>query len=301
MVAERTKLVIGRGKLFFNPFEPGTSEGSGELYFGNTPEFVTTRSVERLEVLDSFDGQKFAADSPVIREEHGARFTTDHIDIRNLALWYGGEASPAEQHRQSAVTETLTVRRGRFYQLGTSLSRPTGVRAVEDVKVRRADTLLSAAGNFEINPGLGRIQILPTAKDISDGDQLVVVFEQRDVTGSTVTTKPRDLFGSLRFISNNLVGENKNLFYPFVRLTPSGEIDHKGREWQKLAFDVEAQRRNALHEYVYIDLVEKVGATVAEYGIVELSGITIEQFPYWEDVLNNITNVRLPANNYPFR
>lgn len=298
MTTERTKLVLGRGELYFNPFAPGSLTGMGEIYIGNTPEFVTSRQTQSLPVADSFDGQKIAIDGPITREEHSARFTTDHIDAQNVSLWYGGDPDIILQNRQSAVTETLTVYRGRFYQLGTSPALPMGARGIEDVVVKIGATTVAASGNFEVDKALGRIHTFSDAADIEDGDVLSVIYEQRDVTSRVVVSRRQELFGSLRFVARNPVGENKNYFYPFVKLSPTGDIDHKASDWQRISFEVEAQRRNPLLEYLYIDQIEVLGLTVFEYAIIELSGITIETFPLWEDRLNTITNTRLPANNY---
>lgn len=295
---ERTKLVLGRGEVYFNPFAPGTLQGQGEIYIGNTPEFTTSRELQSQQVMDSFDGQKVPIEGAVIRETHSARFTTDHMDEANLSLWYGGETTELSQTRQDGVSESFVVRRGRYYQLGVTSSRPVGVRGVEDVVVSIDGVGVDGPLNIAVDKTLGRFQVLADAPDIADGDTVLVTYQQRDVTSVVTLSQKKELYGSLRFIARNQVGPQRNYFFPVVKLTPAGEIDHKANDWQRMSFDVEAQRRSPATEYVYVDEITVLGKTVFEYAIEELSGITIEEFPYWEDRLNTITNVRIPSRDY---
>ncbi|KAE8235535.1 hypothetical protein A4X03_0g9745, partial [Tilletia caries] len=143
-----------------------------------------------------------------------------------------------------------------------------------------------------------RFQVLADAPGLTDGSIIDVEYERRDISSSVVQSSKRELFGSLRYVSRNPIGPQKNYFYPFVKLSAAGEIDHKATGWQTLSFEVEVQRRNPLFEYVYIDEIEVFGRTVLEFAIEELSGITFSEFPFWENRLDIITNTRMPAHNY---
>jgi hypothetical protein len=298
LASEATTLVLGRGELYFAPFDTGQlSASGGEIYIGNTPEFVTGREVDTQDAFDSFDGQKMQVEGAIIREKHTARFTTDHIAMQNLALWYGKDPDPVVQARAVGLSETHVVRRGRYYQLGATLARPFGIRGIESVSISVAGDVVPAATNFEVDKTQGRIHILSDATDIMDGATAIISFERRDMSSLVATSSRRELFGSLRYVGRNPVGPNKNYFYPVVKLTPTGDIDHKAADWQRMSFEVDAQRRNPLMQYVYIDEIRSTGPTVLEYAIIE-AGITLEAFPFWEDRLDRIVNVRMPAHNY---
>jgi len=43
--------------------------------------------------------------------------------------------------------------------------------------------------------------------------------------------------GSLRFISDNPKGSNKNYFWPYVRIQPTGDFAVKGEQWQVISFN----------------------------------------------------------------
>ena len=298
MATERTELVLGRGELYFSPLDPDTTIGTSEIYIGNTPEFVTTKEVSSETVFDSFDGQKVPVEGPVLREIHRARFTTDHIDVGNLALWYGGAQTTVVQNRFDDLVESHVLIRGRYYQLGTTPQTPFGVRGVENVTMTIGGVPVSQPANFEVDKRNGRVRILPDAPNVQNGDTGTFIYERRDMSSALVLSQKMELFGSLRFVARNPVGPNKNFFYPIVKLTPTGDMDHKATGWQVMSFEVEAQRRNPMLEYVYIDEVQVVGMTITEYAIIVEGGITVSEFPYWEDRLDKITNTRIPSHNY---
>lgn len=254
MATTSTSLVIGRGELYFDPFNPGATQGKGEVYLGNTPEFTTSRRVEAVDVMDSFDGQRVSVEGPIIRENHSAKFTTDHISMSNFALWYGGDVTSKSQNEAMNISESFPIYRGRHYQLGVTSTSPAGARAVHTVSaIVGGNPINNFAANFEVDMTMGRIRVLDTAPNVVNGTTAQFFYWLRDVTSKTITMRKRELFGSLRFVSRNQVGPRKNLFYPVVKLTPSGDINHKGNDWQRLSFEVQALRRNPATDYVYID------------------------------------------------
>ena len=89
MPHESTKLVLGRGEVYFDRFLPGTRRGEGERYLGNTPSFRIQREVERLERSTSYRGRKIAMAGAVVAESHEITFVTDNVDDENIALWFG--------------------------------------------------------------------------------------------------------------------------------------------------------------------------------------------------------------------
>lgn len=299
MALETTKLVLGKGELFFAPFGPDMVADGGEVYIGNTPEFVTSREVETKDNFDSFDGQKIQAEGAIVREVHRARFTTDNMALDNLSFWYGEENGVLVQERAENLSEAFVARKGRFFQIGISPTLPIGIRGIESVKFYLAGDLenqLSSLDNFEVDKRQGRFRVLPDAKDVESGDEIIVQYERRDIVSSVIESGKREFFGSLRYISRNPVGPQKNYFFPFVKLLPVGDIDHKANTWQTLSFEVEIQRRNPLFQYVYIDEIQTFGGTIFEVAIEEMSGITYEEFPFWENTLDRIVNTRLPQH-----
>ena len=113
MAHEATKLVLGRGEVYFDRFISGTHVGEGERYLGNTSKFIVERDIERLDRATSYGGKRIAAKGAIVSESHTIDFTTDHVDIENLSMWFGGESAAPDVPRD-VVVETFTVKRRRL-------------------------------------------------------------------------------------------------------------------------------------------------------------------------------------------
>lgn len=297
MIREETKLVVGRGEVYFEPFIDGTRIGDGERYIGNTTAFQLTRTVARLERFTSYKGQQVEVEGCVLSESHTVQFITDNISIENVGLWFGEETAETTFYGVNQVSERIKVRQNRFYQLGKTF-QPLGTRYVENVVVRLDGVEVPNLNNWDVDKTYGRLQILAGAPAIPNGSTIEVFFEWRTVRTETANSHTRDLYGSLRFIATNPVGPKRNYFFPFVRLSPRGSVDLKGDEWQQMPFEAEAMRLSPLTEQVYLDGVLSVATTSDEQAIIDLGGITLEQFPFYEDMLNTIVNDYIPEANY---
>lgn len=294
----QTNLVIGRGELYFGQFAPGTMQSEGELYLGNTPGFSVTRTYEQVERSTSYGGQQIQQESYITRERHSANLTTDNISMDNLALWFGGTSNDAGQLGLADVVETLTVKRGRHYQLGTSYE-PFGARHIEpDITFTKGGVPLAVAGNLVLRREDGRFYVSPDAIDIVDDDEITAHFQWRSSKSKLTEPKPAEVIGSLRFISQNPHGPRKNYFFPYVRLQPSGAIDLKSDQWQQFIFDVEIRRLNPAIAFFYVIEVGGATYTADEQAIVDLFGASIDDFPAREDLLNTILNLNIPAADY---
>lgn len=298
MAREQTTLVLGRGEVFFDLFRPGTRQGDGERYIGNSSTFQIGRKLERLDRFTSYNGRKIEQESAIISETHTVTFVTDNIVIENIGLWYGLESEVVVTVAANAITEFFPVRLGRTYQLGKSYM-PLGVRYVENVVVRIDDVIVPLDGNYALSAATGRLEVSPDAINISDGQTLEITFEWRTTEAARTNSAARDVYGALRFISFNAYGPDKQYYFPFVRLSPRGMMDLKGDDWQQAGFDVEARNLNPRTEQVYVEEFLKVYLTADEQAIVDLSGLTLDSFPYWENQLDQLVNVTMPSHNYP--
>ena len=297
MAREETELVVGRGEVFFDLFEPNTRTGTGERYLGNTTTFQVGRTLETLKRFTSYRGQRVEGEASVISESHSVNFITDHIGMENVGSWFGAQSAVETLEATNIITETATAHPGRFIQLGTSI-RPFGVRYIENVTVKIGAVVVPAATNYVVESALGRLQILHLAADIETADVLTIDFEWRETVAKVATSKAANLYGALRFISTNPYGPKKHYFFPFVKLTPRGSIDLKGDEWQQIPFAVEVHRLNANTEQVYFEELVSVFYTEDEQAIIDLSGMPIGAFNFYEDELNTLVNVTIPSHNY---
>lgn len=297
MAKEETSLVIGRGEVYFDAFAPGTREGQGELYIGNTSTFQVGRTLERLDRFTSYRGQKVEKESAVISEKHTVNFVTDHISIDNIGLWYGEEAQSDTHTGVNILYEALVVKQGRYYQLGKPF-RYTGVRELDEIYVFVDSVMIPAAGNFEKDLQNGRLYIVPGSTKIFDNAPITVGYEWRTTDNAIAQSKPKDVYGALRFVPTNVIGQRFHYFFPFVRIAPRGLVDLKGDEWQQIPFEIEAMRLSPKRAQVYIDGVTRVGTTEDEQAIIDLGGMTLGEFPFYEDQFHTVINVEIPAAGY---
>lgn len=297
MLREEDQLVLGRGEVYFDRFLPGTRTGTGERYIGNTPAFQVARTIERVGRARSYRGRKVETPGHVISESHKVNFTTDNISMENVAEWYGDENSTSSIIAPiGLIDETFLMRRGRYYQLGSTIE-PSGVRGVENVTLIRGTVEIPMAGNYEVDRAEGRIYLLPAALNILDNTQISVRFEYRRQRRLKVVSQPNEIHGALRFRSLNPYGPRKHLFMPFVRLMPRGSIDLKGDEYQQMMFEATAMRLGPNVEQVYIDeLLATLNLNDEEAILGE--GLTFDEFCALEDDLDNTINVIMAGRDW---
>ena len=283
MANETQKYTLGRGEVFFNKFKPGTNIGEGERYLGNTPEYSLTNDVETLDHFNSDRGLREKDESVLLEISSSGSMNCDNISGENVALFFLGNLLTKSSTSVTAQKEVFTSwKRGLTLQLGTTDTTPTGVRKVSNVKVGKAAsgatlnlsgdisaipgvTIVDAAGNYEVDLELGRLYLEPTSTEINGGIKLVVQFDVAAQSREMVISSNDVVQGSLRFVAHNAKGENKDYFFPKVTLSPDGDYNLKGDDWQSMGFTFEALKMQG-RERVYIDIraVDEAGSNPAD-------------------------------------
>lgn len=256
---------LGRGRVFFDRFTPAqiaagitaSTQGEGERYFGNTTEFNMTSEEEVLDHFSSEGGIRVKDDSVSLQLDRTGTLTTDHIDAANLALLFLSDgATTASQSSATGATYVVTVNQGRFYQIGVTTGNPSGVRLVSNVAVGKGAsfaTSVTASGNFEVDEALGRIYILPGSADIPDGTEIQITYDVAAATREQVISKSQSIYGALRFVSDNPKGTNRDYYMPYCKLSPNGDYNLKGDDWQTMSFTFEVLQKASNIQGVYID------------------------------------------------
>lgn len=267
--------IIGRGRLFFEMFKPGSKQGTGERYFGNTPELSTTSEPERLDHYDADQGLREKDESFLLEIARTGAFNVDNINAENLAMWFLGQT---EDYTQTQTTGALSVfpeaRTGVHYQLGATATSPSGAREITNVVVGVAAagvsvsegdgdistivgvTVVPALGNWEADLALGRVYIEPDSLAIPEDGQIIFQFDIEAQERLTVVSKDLEIRGALRFIADNRTaksGLQNDYYWPHVTLSPTGDFALKGDDWQNLGFSFEIMRKDAKTPAVIID------------------------------------------------
>lgn len=296
MPHEATKLVLGRGEVYFDRFITGTRIGEGERYLGNTTSFRIQREVQTVSRATSWRGRRIDTPPAVLSESHSVDCVTDNVDLENVAMWFGSETVVPAAFNANVV-ETFVVQRGRYYQLGKS-QNVAGTRNVIDVTVRIGSTVVAPSGNYTVNLALGRIEIAKYAPAIASGATISVTFTVRESDTAQVGAQAAQVYGALRFVSFNETPNNRkpqiDYYFPFVSIMPRGQVDMKGDEFQQWGFEATAYNLNPATRQLYPTRAPEALITAADQeAIIDELG-SLGEFPLWEDLLHVATNVDWP-------
>jgi hypothetical protein len=177
MASTQNNYVVGRGEVYFDRFADGTTTGTGEAYFGNTPSFQVTPNITNLDHYDADHGLKVKDMSVMLQADLNGQFVTDNISTDNLALWFLGDKAKVTVTSQTGLNSNITAKLGRYYQIGVDATNPQGVTNVTNVTVKKGATTVTPAGNYDVDLALGRIYIHEDATGIADNDALTITYD----------------------------------------------------------------------------------------------------------------------------
>lgn len=248
-MARMKNYTLGAGKLYFNRLDENGAP-MGEYYIGNTPSLTGSSDEERQEHYSSDEAEKAKDASVVTRSDITVAFTTDDIQPENLAMMWKGTAETLAQAAIPSVVENITVNRGRWYQLGESMANPTGHRKVtltsltDDTPVTPVAVPGGNGGaNFLLDLDLGRLFIREDAPDVADGDILIITYAVLASSRAIIISQGESIRGSLRYIADNTLGVNRDDFWPLVDISPDGDYEFKGDDWNEMSFTCEVLKK----------------------------------------------------------
>lgn len=249
-------IVLGAGKIYLELADQITGlPTGGERYIAETPGFSISVSSEKLEDWSS-DGPVAELNASVTtRVTRAGTLTLKDIIEDNLALFLAGNVATVTQTSTPVVDEAFTaVKADHWYQLGASLSNPTGRRNVSSVTITGpGGTPTYVAGtDYEIDLAMARFR--PISGSAMVGTNVLVDYTPAANTRKQITTDqlgPRK--GALRFIANNTTGANKDVYIPLVELSPDGELGFKSRDaYMSMQFALNIMVRSG-YAQVYVD------------------------------------------------
>ena len=253
MATEGKDYVVGKGRVFFDPFAPGTKTKTMERYLGNTPELSTTSDEQTLDHFDADSGLNVKDESVTIEKTVTGQLVTDHISPENIAMFFGGEIVKSTVTPATALTETHAAKLGRWLQLGVTPLVPTGAREITNFSVKIGAATVTPTGNYEVDLELARVYIEPDAPGIDAEDALIFTYDTTAVVREQIIGAGTEVRGALRFISANPVGPQTDFYWPYVKLSANGDFALKSDEWMQIPFSFEVLKLDATTERVYID------------------------------------------------
>lgn len=254
-----SNLTLGRGKVYFDLYAPGTQTLTGRRYLGNTPEFSLNVAATQLDHFNSDQGLKVKDESVILQLDRKGVFTTDNVSQENMAMFLIGDKSIQAQSALTAQTTTiLAAKLDRYYQVGATAANPSGVRDLTTVTIATtAGSPVSLVLNtdYTIDLTLGLLYIMPTSIVVVDGTTGLTVTYATSATTRTqiVTSAISQVNGALSFVGYNPKGLQLDYFMPYVLLTPNGAFALKGDAWQLVPFNLEVLQLNAATAHIYVD------------------------------------------------
>lgn len=244
---------LGRGEVHFGQYNSGTQVPRGERYFGNTPELGFTAEQENLDHYSSDRGVRIKDESVLLQLDYAGSFITDNISASNVAAFFLGENAIASVASATGVAFALpALEQGATYQLGTTDLKPSGARKIGTFAITTPSGCVAGV-DYVIDTELARITVLEGSTKLTEGlDTVVGTYNQLAYSIEQIISKSMTVEGSLRYIAANPAGENIDYFMPWVKLTPNGDFQLKGDEWQQLPFTLEILKKGSL-ESIYMD------------------------------------------------
>lgn len=245
---------IGRGKVQFATFVPGTHTPKEWRYLGNTPAFSVNIQSDKLEHFSSDAGVRVKDKSVTLQTNRTGTLTLDDINTENLALFFFGSQSVLSQTSGTGITESFaSVKQGYYYQLGIAPATPTGVRSITSVAVAVGGSPKTLGTDYTVDLVRGTIYIVDGGT-IADGATVAVTYNRSAVTRKQVISGTQEIEGALRFLADNPDGEDNDFYMPYVKMSANGDFNLKGDDWLQLPLNVEILEDTAYSKAaIYID------------------------------------------------
>ncbi|WP_242137019.1 hypothetical protein [Sphingomonas sp. TREG-RG-20F-R18-01] len=242
---------LGRGRVNFSLFKPGTYVPAGFRYTGNTPSFNLSIASTNLDHYSSDAGIREKDKSIVVETNRSGKIDMDDIQTDNLAYFFFGSKAVVSQVAATAINETFpSVIPGLKYLLGMSDAQPGGAKAVTNVVVKVGAATKVAGIDYLVD--LDRALVMPIeGGTIVAGTDMVVTYDKQAKSYDQIISGSTPISGAIFYESTNPEGAKVDFLLPYVKLTPNGDFALKAdNAWQSLPFNVEvlkAPNREAIY------------------------------------------------------
>ena len=249
-MAREQNLVLGAGKLFFDRWD-ADGNPTGEFYIGNTTSLTYSVNEDKLEHYSSDTAARERDASVVTRSTATVGFTTDDIQPENLAMMFKGSKTTLTEAGSTAATSTFNGFKGRWFQLGVDDDNPSGVRGITFTSLKKGVAVI-ATTEYVVDATLGRVFLNEDAAGFTDGDALEATFDVEASTRTVILATGEQVQGAMRYIADNTEGDNVDYFWPKIIVSPDGDYQFKGDNWNEMQFTGEVTKKGLL-EKLYID------------------------------------------------
>lgn len=92
--------------------------------------------------------------------------------------------------------------------------------------------------DYSVDYDAGMITII-SGGAITTGTDIKVLFGVAASSRARMLSGTQSVEGAMQYIANNPKGQNFHYYFPWVKITPNGDYELKGDEWQALPFNLE--------------------------------------------------------------
>ena len=206
---------------------------TGERFLGDGVGASLSVATERVQV--------FSGDA-VRSIERSFSVTLRDMSPENLALFVGATAVEDVADAADVVRdEALTVKQGRWYQLGVKDAKPTGVGAIDSTATKTvvtdtdktSPTTYAADDDYKVDAARGRIYIVADG-DIGDDTDLLIDYTPIAGTRKQVKTGGlQEVRAALRYIETPVSGEPRHYYAPLCTVSAGGELGLMSRDTEQ--------------------------------------------------------------------
>lgn len=260
MTGNENGITLGRGEIFLGRYNPGRKAPEGLRYVGVSSALSVSSESDEQTYMSKEGGVDEIVESAQMSVTRSGSFTTESINDDNIAMFFMGDKSRVTVDQATGATHTIdSAELGLSYQVGVSEANPVGLRNISDVSasIPAGDgtaeaTPLEDGTDFSVNLETGMLTLLPSSPNVTDGATVDITYSADGYTQNRVLSGNKSIYVSLRYIAENITGPDRHYFFPYVKLTPSGDYALKSDEWMALTFNLQVMKPRSM-EAVYVD------------------------------------------------
>lgn len=244
-------LTIGKGYVYFAPFQPGTMVHQGYKFVGNCPSFSLNHTAETLDHYKSTCGIRQLDKQVILEAIMEASIECDEVLPDTLAYFFLTTATTTTLASASAVTYSIpSARFGRTYQIGETDTAPMGVTNLTSVTITTPAGLVEGT-DYELDLDKGLITFLEGGT-FTDNTAVDLTYDADATTKSRIISSSNQIEGALKFVSCNASGPDYTYTFPYAKMNPSGDLNLITDEWLTVPLNLRIMKKGNL-ELAYVD------------------------------------------------
>lgn len=229
-------LTLGRGTIDLANFRAGTFNPESWRYIGHTTEASLSATSEKLDHWNMDSKIKFKDKSVTLSNEINGTFTTDNISPENIGMFFFSDG-------QEKITRTAGT--GLTYNVDDIVFNRkylitdddgNGIQDVRNVTVSIGGAALEVEIDYQVDQLNGTVMFIEGGAATLGADA-VITYNIVSSRFTRVISGETEVACALRFVSDNASGENYTIFIPYALISPNGDYQLKGDEWQTVSFN----------------------------------------------------------------